>query len=107
MEKLVYVPKPTEEKILNIITKEVSFPNGRVMRLSISEWHWEMLDFISIWDAYYKREHGILYEFHKAKPHLTNERFSNALMLLLRDDYNQWEADTPEGEEPSLFDPRA
>ncbi|MCR6734311.1 MAG: hypothetical protein NVV83_09590 [Afipia sp.] len=105
-EKLVFAPRPSEEKLLNIITKEISFPNGRVSRIAISEWHWEMIAFVELWNDHYKREHGMLYEFHKQRPHITDETFSRAIMLLLRDDYNGWLDDTPEGEDPSFDDPR-
>ena len=103
MPRLVTPPEPTEEKLLKIIARDVTFPNGRAMRVAISQWHWEMLDFIAIWDAYYRREAGMLYEFCKQKPNITSERFSNAVMSILRKDYNDWRADTPPGE-PITFE---
>lgn len=105
MERFVTPPKPTEETLTEIVSRDVPFPNGRTLRLAMSAWHWQMIEFLELWNEHYNREHGILYEFYNALPNVTDQRFSKSLMLLLRDDYNEWLANAADGE-PKFPDPR-
>jgi hypothetical protein len=106
MEKLVKPPKPDEISLTTMVTKDVAFPNGRTVRYKMSQWHWDMISFADIWNEYYGRENGMLYEFYKKIPNSTDEQLSHATMTSLRDQYNSILADTIEGEEPEFFDPR-
>ena len=106
VEKFVYPPKPTEESLTEIITREITFPNGRTVRWRMSRWHWEMIAFIELWNEYYKREHSYLYECFKRIPNSTDEVLSNGMMMTLRDGYKALLDETAPGEEPAYPDPR-
>jgi hypothetical protein len=107
MKPVVRPPRPSEETLTELVTRDVALPNGRVLRLTMSRWHWEMIEFIDIWNEYYGREPGgIIYQFYKACPNIPDSRFAKAAMSLLRDDYNEWTAGLPPGEDPVFDDPR-
>ncbi len=85
-----YRPDPTEETLTRIVIKEVDFPNGRTMKVRMSEWHWAMVEFFDRFKVRKGWEHGILYEWYKASPNCTDADFSDSIMLLIRDNYNQY-----------------
>jgi hypothetical protein len=89
-----------------LIAREIALPNGRVLCMTMSQWHWEMVTFLELWDEHYGRTHGLIYEFFRMLPNTTDRKFANAVMGVLRDDYNQWLAEFPPGEEPAFPDPR-
>lgn len=106
MEKLIEPPQPTEDSLLALVAKDIVFPNGRVMRVEISQWHWDLIAFIELWNDYYEREAGVLYEFHLKAKQLPDKRFSNAVMGVLRDKYNAWLEEVPTGGKLQFVDPR-
>ncbi|MBN9050366.1 MAG: hypothetical protein J0H78_12945 [Rhizobiales bacterium] len=106
MEKKVRLPEPTEDKLTNLIIREVPLPNGRILKLQMSEWHWEMLAFEEVWNDVYGREYGLIYEFYKMAPNTKDRVLSDAMMSVLRDDYNEYLAKFAPGEEPEYDDPR-
>lgn len=106
MDKIIEPPAPTEEKLLSMVTRDVIFPNGRSMTMAMSQWHWEMVAFVDIWNDHYSREQGILWEFLQQKNNVTDTFFAEAVMAILRDDYNEWLAATPSGKPIRFVDPR-
>jgi hypothetical protein len=57
---IVEAPFPHEEKLLNIQVKDIAFPNGRTVKLRMSRWHWDMVEYIDQGDDY---ETGILFKW--------------------------------------------
>ena len=97
-------PVPNEDTLTTIVARDVALPNGRVLHMRMSEWHWAMVEFLELWNEYYRREAGLIYEFHKNLPNVSDEHFSNVIMTILRDDYEDVVARQRAGEQ--ILDPR-
>lgn len=107
MEK-VSPPTPTEQTLTNLVTRHVKFPNGMELRLTLSEWTWEVIAFLDQWRIQLNYEQGILYEWFKLLPFesvggFTPERsFANTVMGYVRDTYNEWLQDEEPGAAPTF-----
>jgi hypothetical protein len=99
-------PEPTEAAITSIATREVVFPNGRTVKLSLSDWHWEMIAFYDLWNVEYGREQGILYEWVKLRSNIPDRMLGDAIMLLIREQYDGWVKALPAGHELVFPAPR-
>jgi hypothetical protein len=80
-------PDPTEETLTNMITRVLEFPDGCVVSMKMSEWHWQMVAFYDKFKEQTGYLHGIVYQWHTRCPDSDDDIFSKAMMLNIRDDY--------------------
>lgn len=97
-------PTPDEKNLTVMVERTVAFP-GRVMTFAMSEWHWEMVEFLALWNEQYQRD-SILHDYFKVFPDRPEKEFADLSMLALRDLYNVWTKDLAPGEVPEFTDPR-
>jgi hypothetical protein len=99
----IYMPEPTEDSVMAFEPRTVALPNGVVLNLRLCRWHWQMIAFFDLWNDYYAREDGIVYEWFKATvatPSLGSfeREFSDTIMIHLRDIYEEAHRDLAPGE---------
>ncbi len=107
-DEVLIAPEPTEENLSNRIMRHINFPNGEIVRITLSEWCWEMIEYIDLRKERYGYEQGILYEWYKGSSKQPFGRFSaervfeDATTLRIRDIYNEW-LSTCEGGQPACL----
>jgi hypothetical protein len=81
---IVEAPYPHEEKLLIMETKKLTFANDRAIDIRMSQWHWQMLEFLDQGDDYAQ---GHLKEWVEIRPDKDDRFQSDLAMMILRDDY--------------------
>lgn len=91
-------PKPTDVTLEQRTERRLEFPDGRIMNVTMSVWHWQLADFLDQWSVDRGYEHSVYYEWLKRRPNTADTDYGNGVMLLLREKYNKWLEDYgPEG----------
>ena len=104
--RFVYPPIPTEEGLTTLVRRDVLLKStGRVFRLELGQWHWDMLEFHNLWNEKYNREQGFVEEMCKRGQHAEDRIVSAGIMMGLRKDYAEWTKKLPEGERPRFIHP--
>lgn len=82
-------PFPTEEKLLKIVARDVTMASGRIVNVRMSQWHWEVLAIIDGQNED-RFPDGMLPAWFAVKENVTDRAFSDSVMLILRDCYEQY-----------------
>jgi hypothetical protein len=82
--KIIEPPFPTEERLLDIHIKKLTFGDGRVVEMRMSKWHWKMLEYL---DQANDWTEGNLKTWVALRPDESDHFQSDLAMLILRDEY--------------------